>query len=422
MSNSEKKSYQESLQSLVEELQTSNEELQATNEELMASNEELQSTNEELHAVKEELYTVSAEHHRKLDELKILSDDINTLLKATNMGVIFLDERLNIRRFTPSAMDTFNLLKQDEGRPFAHTTYRFEGLDLLSVVQEVAESQIVATHEMSVYNKDYILRVLPYNTSVADASGVVITVVDVTLLKEAERQRLSQKEICEEGLNKFTYLASHDLQEPLRKIQQSGELLQMDASEVLDDEGKYFLDIMTESASRMRSLIDDLLLYSASANQDLEKSDVELKPLIDAALKDIDASVQESNAKFNISKLPIVRCDAKVFQQVLVNILSNSIKYAREGVSPVIRISSRRSKEATTIRFKDNGIGMQPSENINIFEPFVRLHAKNEYSGSGIGLAVCKTICDKHGWKIRYSSELDKGTEIFIDIPNKDFS
>ena len=703
-------STEESLQSLVEELQTSNEELQATNKELMASNEELQSTNEELHSVNEELYTVSAEHQRKIDELTILSDDMNTLLKATSIGIIFLDEQLNIRRFSPCAMESFNLLEQDVGRPFAHTTYKFDGLDLLPIVEGVGDSQEASTHEMSVGDRNYILRVLPYITSVARASGVVITVVDVSLLKKTERERIAQKEIYEtvfndigesvmrlslpdgkivicndafasrhgktteqmtgkklssvvskalaqqtlkeingqkpgdliksrveirdkkkvktimsrmirilggadgkpvaaqitgqditeeyrytealenmidiepisggntlkainliikegcdylglsfgifakvnndnivveggystdsrapeigqefpyantlfqyfmkddsvffvdemgksplkdedayhntgiesyigirvemlgefhallsfsseqprghefsetektlvkllgrmvgwlverethhqnlvarqleledvnEGLNRFTYLASHDLQEPLRKIQQSGELLQMDAKDVLDEEGKYFLEIMTDSASRMRSLIDDLLLYSASAKQDLKKTDVALASLIEMSIKDIDASVKESDAKFVVSKLPIVSCDGKVIKQVIINILSNSIKYAKEGVAPKVRISSRRSKGTTIIRFKDNGIGMQSSETVNIFEPFVRLHAKSEYRGSGIGLAICKTICDKHGWKISYSSELDEGTEILIEIPNRDVS
>ncbi|MDA8708530.1 ATP-binding protein [Hellea sp.] len=705
-------STEESLQSLVEELQTSNEELQATNEELMASNEELQSTNEELHSVNEELYTVSAEHQRKIDELTVLSDDMNTLLKATNIGIIFLDERFNIRRFTPSAMETFNLLEQDVGRPFAHTTYRFEGLDVLPIVKDVGQTRNALSHEIRVAGRDYILGVLPYNTSVAQASGVVLTIVDVSLLKEAERKRISQKEIyetvfndigeavmrlnlpdgtiaicndafakrhgkatqdiigeklntvipkslaqqtikevsgrkpgdliksrieikdeetgavkaimsrliriigdrdgepvaaqitgqditdehrytetlekmiaiepvsggdtakalaliikegCEylglsfgilakiqdddiviegcysqdnrapeigqvfqnqdtlfqyfmkddsvfyvnemgksplkdedayrktgiesyigirvnmlgeehgvlsfssetprgreftetektivkllgrmvgwliereahyqnlmqrqveledvnEGLNRFTYLASHDLQEPLRKIQQSGELLQMDATDLLDEEGQYFLRIMIESASRMRGLIDDLLFYSSAANQDLDKANIALPDLIKMVLKDIDVAVQDSNAKFIIGKLPVISCDAKVLKQVFVNIFGNSIKYAKQDVRPEIKVSSRRSKETTTIRVKDNGIGMHTNENVNIFEPFVRLHAKSQYRGSGIGLAVCKTICEKHGWKIDYSSVVDEGTEISIEIPNRDIS
>ena len=139
-------------------------------------------------------------------------------------------------------------------------------------------------------------------------------------------------------------------------------------------------------------------------------------------LKDIDVAVQDSNAKFIIGKLPVISCDAKVLKQVFVNIFGNSIKYAKQDVRPEIKVSSRRSKETTTIRVKDNGIGMHTNENVNIFEPFVRLHAKSQYRGSGIGLAVCKTICEKHGWKISYTSVVDEGTEISIEIPNRDIS
>jgi len=144
---------EESLQSMVEELQTSNEELQATNEELMASNEELQSTNEELHSVNEELYTVSSEHQRKIDELTILSDDMNHLLKATSIGIVFLDEHRRIRRFTPSATTAFNLLPQDVGRPFSHTTYRFDTINLDQMMTQVEESG-QAIEEAKYYDKN----------------------------------------------------------------------------------------------------------------------------------------------------------------------------------------------------------------------------------------------------------------------------
>lgn len=176
----------------------------------MASNEELQSTNEELHSVNEELYTVSAEHQRKIDELTILTDDMNLLMKATNIGIIFLGENLNIRRFTPSATDAFNLLDQDVGRPFAHTTYRFSGLDLPQLIETVTQTGKASMHEIVVDDKDYILGVLPYETSIKDSSGIVITVVDVTVIKDGERERLAQKEIYETVLR--------DLPEPIMRL------------------------------------------------------------------------------------------------------------------------------------------------------------------------------------------------------------
>jgi len=194
-------STEQSLQALVEELQTSNEELQATNEELMASNEELQSTNEELHSVNEELYTVSSEHQRKIDELTVLSDDMNLLLQATSIGILFLGANLHIRRFTPSASDVFNLLTQDIGRPFAHTTYKFDDKSFQKKVKTVLKTEAPHSQEVQVEGKSYILNILPYVTAVKEASGVVITMVDITELKTAERERIAEKEIYETVLN-----------------------------------------------------------------------------------------------------------------------------------------------------------------------------------------------------------------------------
>jgi len=696
-------STEESLQSLVEELQTSNEEMQASNEELMASNEELQSTNEELHSVNEELYTVSAEHQSKIDELTVLTDDMNLLLKATTIGIIFLDETNNIRRFTPSATSVFNLLGQDIGRPFEHTTYRFEDIDLMEEIGKVKRTSTEFSEEISVEGNDYILRIVPYITSVKQASGIVITLVDVSEFKTAERVRLADQEIfksaindmtdefirvdintgtivlanesfaksynqkrediightlvdlvgkeeaertfefvktqpsgvvyphevvenkgtsservmsrrvrivaddegksialqaighdvteehryrevleavlglgenrlqdisesmasilaigCKylglthgviakiedddylvhschgydedelevgvalpykktfsrvlieteepvtfnretdkharkglffdttqtiiavrtrehndqygalsfsshkprerefspieisivrllgqavgsmnthhkqlsllearkqelegvnEGLNRFTYLASHDLQEPLRKIQQSGEFLQTDIGDKIDEEGKYFLDIMTGSAGRMRSLIDDLLLYSSSANQNLAKQRIELATLVETAVEELSEKITQTKAVVKINKLPTVTCDPAVMKQVYLNIISNSLKYCRSDVSPKIIISSKAFKNHTRLSFKDNGIGMELDDTVNILDPFIRLHSKHEYSGSGIGLAICKSVCDRHGWKIEIESTVGVGTEIAILIP-----
>ncbi len=131
-------SSEEDLQTTNEELETSNEELQSTNEELMSANEELQSTNEELQAVNEELYSVSTEHRRKIDELIALTNDMDHLLRCTDVGTIFLDSELHIRRFTPAVARTFHLLDRDIGRPIAHITARFSHPDLMSDLHRVS--------------------------------------------------------------------------------------------------------------------------------------------------------------------------------------------------------------------------------------------------------------------------------------------
>jgi two-component system CheB/CheR fusion protein len=179
-------STEENLQSAIEELATSNEEIQSTNEELMASNEELQSTNEELHSVNEELYTVSAEHQRKIDELVQLTMDMEHLLKSTEIGTIFLDEKMYVRRFTPAAAEAFNLIPQDVGRPITHITFRFERVDFLAQLDEVNRTREVREQEVSVDGRAFLLRILPYRADGTDLHGAVVTVIDVDALKKAQ--------------------------------------------------------------------------------------------------------------------------------------------------------------------------------------------------------------------------------------------
>ena len=176
----------ENLQATVEELETSNEELQATNEELVASNEEMQSTNEELQSVNEELYTVNHEYQRKIGELTELTDDMNNLFKTTDVGVIFLDQQLNIRRFTPKIAETFNLLPQDLGRPiqnFAHNIRDEQVFEELATVLETEES-----FEREVRDRRgnfWLLRIVPYRTKLS-IEGVVLTLIDIGSVKETD--------------------------------------------------------------------------------------------------------------------------------------------------------------------------------------------------------------------------------------------
>lgn len=176
----------ENLQATIEELETSNEELQATNEELVASNEELQSTNEELHSVNEELYTVNVEYQRKITELTELTDDLDNLLHSTQVGVVFLDAELRIRKFTARAATLFGLLPQDVGRHFDSFARNIEHEGLLEDVQRVlARGDALDREVLDRTGRHYLLRVLPYHTK-TDAGGALVTLVDIDSLKRAE--------------------------------------------------------------------------------------------------------------------------------------------------------------------------------------------------------------------------------------------
>jgi two-component system CheB/CheR fusion protein len=181
----------ESLQATVEELETSNEELQATNEELLAANEELQSTNEELQSVNEELVTVNAEYQAKIQELMDLNADLNNLFSSTDVGTIFLDRFLRIRRFTPAVQHEIHLLEQDIGRPLAHISHNFVGIDLAYEAQSVIKSLSVREIEVqSVQKRWYLIKFHPYYTLDRRPDGVVISLVDITDLKASDEQAM----------------------------------------------------------------------------------------------------------------------------------------------------------------------------------------------------------------------------------------
>ncbi len=191
----------ESLQTTIEELETTNEELQSTNEELLASNEELQSTNEELHSVNEELYTVNTEHQRKIEELTQMTRDEENLLRATEIGTIFLDSELRIRKYTPAAAKAFHLLPPDVGRPIEHINHTIHHDHLVGLARDVLTSGKPVEKEVeSDAGIQYLMRLLPY---FADKSvqGVVISFIDVTAMSEAERRLREKNEELEKQRN-----------------------------------------------------------------------------------------------------------------------------------------------------------------------------------------------------------------------------
>jgi two-component system CheB/CheR fusion protein len=180
----------ESLQATVEELETSNEELQSSNEELIASNEELQSTNEELQSVNEELYTVNAEHQKKIEELTQLNADMDNLLKNTQIGTLYLDQDLTIRKFTELAATITNILKTDVGRPIHHINTKHIYDTFLDDIDHVMDTLQPVEHEIKAKNNLwYLLRIIPFRTADNAIDGIIVTFVDITSLKESEKER-----------------------------------------------------------------------------------------------------------------------------------------------------------------------------------------------------------------------------------------
>ena len=222
-------------------------------------------------------------------------------------------------------------------------------------------------------------------------------------------------------LEDFAFVASHDLQEPLRKIRAFGDRLQTNYAQLLDEKGADYIDRMKNAAERMSNLINDLLEFSRISTRGKPFKNVPLQQLIESTLGDIEISIEESGATITLDKLPEINADASQMHHLFLNLISNAIKFRKNDVKPIIEI--QYNQETTSqeqwhvITVKDNGIGFEQEFSDKIFVPFQRLHARTEYKGTGIGLAICRRIVERHGGKISATSVLGEGTNFKIEIP-----
>jgi len=234
-------------------------------------------------------------------------------------------------------------------------------------------------------------------------------------IKEVEEQN-KQLALTNQCLNQFAFVASHDLQEPLKKIQQFCGFLNEDLGGRMNGESRYHLDVIVNSAKRMTTLVQDTLDFSSTAKGDLVLCDINLNELLDEVCSELDLRITESNARINFADLPTIQADISLVRQLFTNLISNSIKYRDENRDPVIKIASVYSDETIFITVADNGIGFDQKLARRVFEPFNRLHTDKKYKGNGIGLSICATVCDKHDWKLSASSRPGSGSVFKLEI------
>lgn len=246
-------------------------------------------------------------------------------------------------------------------------------------------------------------------------------------IRAALRGRMKQYEIrsrqeallrANADLEQFAHSASHDLKEPLRGIRLFSELLLRDYGKVLDARGAGFLETVAASALRMDNLLTDLLAYTqASSIEDELPEPASARKALDAALGNLAAAIQETNAEILAGDMPSVRMRESHLQQLFQNLLANALKFRREACSPRICVASKRSGEFWLFSVADNGIGIGPEYREKIFGIFQRLHAKDEYSGTGMGLAICQRIVERYRGRIWVESEPGEGSNFLFTIP-----
>jgi PAS domain S-box-containing protein len=211
-------------------------------------------------------------------------------------------------------------------------------------------------------------------------------------------------------LEQFAYVASHDLAEPLRSISGFSQFLLADYSDRLDDEGREYLGFITDGAGRMRALIDGLLLYSRVGREKPALEQVAIDGLVDDVLQGLHAAIDESGAIVSRGALPTVRADQRELARVFQNLIANAVKFTRPGESPAIRLEAEPHETGWSFSVTDNGIGIEPEFAERVFGLFKRLHQREDYPGTGIGLTIAKRIVERHGGSIWVESAAGGGS------------
>jgi PAS domain S-box-containing protein len=293
----------------------------------------------------------------------------------------------------------------------------------------------VSTHEI-LFKTNSSPTTFPAYISFTDlepsVEAIGIVVIDLTEKKNHE-ETLIKNQVTLEGkikelnrinsnLEEFIHVISHDLKEPLRKIVMHNS--KMDGS-YLNEVDARSMDVIKLSVLRLNSLVDDLVKYSSHTKHE-EHTEVDLSMIISEVIEDLEVSITDKDANIQIGNLPVLKASGVQMRQLFANLISNAIKYSKADSPPEIQIYQadnldaeipNQNSEFVKIQIKDNGIGMDSGHLLKIFTIFQRLHARNEYSGNGIGLAICKKIMENHSGTITVESKLNEGTTFTIYFP-----
>ncbi|NTV62786.1 MAG: PAS domain S-box protein [Oscillochloris sp.] len=313
-----------------------------------------------------------------------------------------------------------------------HLTYKdITPLEWHAAEDQIVREQILTRGYSDIYEKEYRtksgtiisieLRAVLTRDDQGQPSGMWAMIRDISARKQAEetlRQTMAELTRSNADLEQFAYVASHDLQEPLRGVIGMIQLLQQRYQHQLDARADQYISLAVDAATRMQALINDLLLLSRVHRQHLTFSTTSTNEALATALSNLQVAIQESRAEITYDALPNVIADPAQLIQIFQNLIGNAIKF-RDEVPPQIHVSVSRRADAWCFAVRDNGIGIAPDYHERIFVIFQRLHSRQAYPGTGIGLALCKKIVEYHGGQIWVESHLGHGATFLFTIPDR---
>jgi two-component system, chemotaxis family, sensor kinase Cph1 len=241
---------------------------------------------------------------------------------------------------------------------------------------------------------------------------------EITERKQAEaalQQAHEELKRSNAELEQFAYVASHDLQEPLRMVASYTQLVMRRYGDKLDKDAHEFMHYVVDGAARMKQLIEDLLAYSRVGTRQRDFKPIEVEAALKRALANLKAAIEESGAAVTRDPLPTVKGDEVQLPQLFQNLIGNALKFRSAGV-PRIHIEAKESPSEWQLTVRDNGIGIEPQYFERIFMLFQRLHTKGDYPGTGIGLAICKKVIERHGGRIWVESKIGEGSAFHFTL------
>jgi PAS domain S-box-containing protein len=388
-------------------------------EELKRLNEELVSTQEELRQNYDDL--TKAEHAERET-----SQYLENLINYANAPIIVWDPDYRISLFNHAfelltGKPSDSMIGQDLDLLFPEK-FREEAMD---IILRTATGERLDVVEIPILHISGDIRTVLWNSATLftpDGKTVLATIAqgqDITDRKKAEdalQEYAANLKQSNEDLERFAYVASHDLREPLRMVTSFSQLLEKNYKGRLDADADEFIGYIVEGGRKMDALVNDLLEFSRITSRGKPFEPTDMNAVLSEVLKNLSVTIRENNVEIEAGMLPIVSVDRSQMALVFQNLVANAIKF-REASAPVIAIDATRVRNEWVLSVRDNGIGIDPEYHEKIFELFQRLHSRDEYPGTGIGLAICKRIVERHGGRIRVESQPGEGSTFFFSIP-----
>ena len=372
------------------------------------------------------LFTDVTERRQIEQELAEEKELLDTLLQNVPDLIYFKDRESRFTRVNQGFADYHRLASPEAAVGKSDADLYPESLSgqfasdeaLLMETGEPVLNRVELQRDASGASRCLLTTKVPIFDSEGQVTGLVGISKDVTETAKAEaelKRTAAELARSNEELQQFAYVASHDLQEPLRMVASYTQLLARRYRDKLDDDAVEFINYAVDGATRMQGLINDLLTYSRVGTQGRPQVETPLDECLDRALLNLQAALEESGANIVRDPLPTLRVDAVQMAQLFQNLIGNAVKFRRDE-TPEVRITALKEKDHWRISIRDNGIGLEPEYAERIFVIFQRLHTRAEYPGSGIGLSICKKIVERHGGRIWVESTPGEGTTFHFTL------